>query len=104
MGRVIQMGSKPASLLCLGLLLLLGSSVALAGNQPCSGRKGGIARCDGELFLCRDGSISASKKNCALMFGEPAPSPGRNRCCATPRVAVAALAAFAPGPGAGSTA
>lgn len=75
MGRVIQMRSKSASLLCLGLLLLLGSSVALAGNQPCSGRKGGIAGCDGELFLCRDGSISASKKNCALMFGEPAPSP-----------------------------
>jgi hypothetical protein len=37
-----------------------------------SGSKGGIARCDGELFVCNDGSISGSKKNCGAMLGQPA--------------------------------
>ncbi|MEK1905920.1 MAG: hypothetical protein AAAB13_09085 [Pseudomonas sp.] len=47
-------------------ILLLGlCGPALAGNQPCSGSKGGIARCDGALFVCNDGSISGSKKNCS---------------------------------------
>ncbi|AZD29161.1 YdcA family protein [Pseudomonas chlororaphis] len=46
-------------------LLLLAAAPAFAANQPCSGKKGGIAGCDGELFLCNDGSISASKKNCS---------------------------------------
>jgi hypothetical protein len=41
-----------------------------AANTPCSGAKGGIARCDGALFLCNDGSISGSKKNCAAMYGD----------------------------------
>ncbi|WP_017906494.1 hypothetical protein [Pseudomonas asplenii] len=49
--------------------LLVGSGVALAANTPCSGSKGGIAGCDGETFLCNDGSISASKKNCSAMLG-----------------------------------
>lgn len=53
------------------LVVCLVSSAAWAGNTPCSGKKGGIDRCDGELFLCNDGSISASKKNCAAMFGTP---------------------------------
>ncbi|MDI2533544.1 hypothetical protein OLM94_08950 [Pseudomonas aeruginosa] len=34
---------------------------ALAANSPCSGKKGGIAGCDG--------SISASKRSCAAYFG-----------------------------------
>lgn len=50
------------------LLLALGTS-ALASNQPCSGRKGGIAGCDGDTFLCSDGSISASKKSCSAVLG-----------------------------------
>jgi len=50
------------------LLLALGTS-ALAANQPCSGRKGGIAGCDGDTFLCNDGSISASKKSCSATLG-----------------------------------
>ncbi|WP_025109080.1 hypothetical protein [Pseudomonas sp. H1h] len=52
-----------------GLLLMLLSTATLAGNTPCSGKKGGIDRCDGDLFLCNDGSISGSKKSCAAMFG-----------------------------------
>jgi hypothetical protein len=48
------------------LLLLLGlSELCTAANQPCSGKKGDIARCDGELFVCNDGSISGSKRNCS---------------------------------------
>ncbi|MDD0977128.1 hypothetical protein [Pseudomonas fontis] len=43
----------------------MAGSGALAGNTPCSGSKGGIARCDGDLFLCNDGSISGSKKSCS---------------------------------------
>lgn len=52
------------------LLLTLGlPHYSLAANTPCSGAKGGIARCDGALFVCNDGSISGSKKNCALTRG-----------------------------------
>lgn len=72
MNARIRVGWTPLTLLC---LMLLGSTLVLAANQPCSGRKGGVARCDGELFLCNDGSISASNKNCALMFGQPSSTP-----------------------------
>ncbi|QBF27379.1 hypothetical protein EXN22_17415 [Pseudomonas tructae] len=65
----------------LALVLVLATSSALAANKPCSGRKGGIAGCDGDLFLCNDGSISASKKSCsASMYGraaQPAVQPLR---------------------------
>lgn len=69
---------------CLSLFLLpllLGVTSAQAANTPCSGRKGGIAGCDGEIFLCKDGSISASKKNCSAIYGtriaRPAAQPLR---------------------------
>ncbi|WP_416366795.1 hypothetical protein [Pseudomonas sp. UFMG81] len=51
------------------LALCLAAPAAHAGNTPCSGRKGGIAGCDGATFLCNDGSISASKKNCSALYG-----------------------------------
>ncbi|QQZ44329.1 hypothetical protein IF690_12620 [Pseudomonas sp. SK3(2021)] len=51
-------------------LLLLAAAPAFAANQPCSGKKGGIAGCDGELFLCNDGSISSSRKNCSARYGD----------------------------------
>ncbi|WP_245294249.1 hypothetical protein [Rhizobium etli] len=38
-------------------------------NTPCSGRKGGIDHCQGETFICRDGSVSASKKSCEATMG-----------------------------------
>jgi len=54
----------------IALMLLLISSTLLAANTPCSGRKGGIAGCDGDTFLCNDGSISASKRSCSAQFGQ----------------------------------
>lgn len=50
--------------LLLGLVL---SASAFAANTPCSGKKGGIAHCDNGRFICKDGSVSQSKKVC----GEP---------------------------------
>ena len=51
------------------VLLALLSASAVAANTPCSSKKGGIDRCDGDLFLCNDGSISGSKKSCTAMYG-----------------------------------
>lgn len=66
--------------LCLVIASALGFSTleALAANTPCSGRRGGIAGCDGDLFLCNDGSISGSKKSCSAYMGmrnAPAAAP-----------------------------
>lgn len=55
--------------LALLLLSLCFMQPALAANKPCSGAKGGIARCDGALFVCNDGSISGSKKICSASYG-----------------------------------
>lgn len=57
--------------LCLVIAAVLGlaSLEVAAANTPCSGRKGGIAGCDGDLFLCNDGSISGSKKSCSVYMG-----------------------------------
>ena len=85
----------------LGLILMLSSLSVLAANTPCSGRKGGIAGCDGDVFLCNDGSISASKKSCTAYTGNrlarPAVQPlqGRSQSCSC--VAVRTV----PGHGAG---
>ncbi|HTK03052.1 MAG TPA: hypothetical protein VL522_25745 [Bordetella sp.] len=51
----------------LALLILAAcfSATAYASNYPCSGSKGGVDHCLGEQFLCRDGSISASKRICS---------------------------------------
>lgn len=65
MGTLNRIGWMPV----IGLLLALVSASTVAANTPCSGKKGGIDRCDGDLFLCNDGSISGSKKSCAAMFG-----------------------------------
>lgn len=50
------------------LLFALGACAlafnAVAANYPCSGGKGGVSHCSGELFVCNDGSISGSKKVC----------------------------------------
>lgn len=65
MRTLIRLGGMPIVLLLLSVV----SASAWAGNTPCSGKKGGIDRCDGELFLCNDGSISASKKSCSSIYG-----------------------------------
>jgi hypothetical protein len=49
------------------LLAIVG--VADAENTPCSGRKGGIAGCQGDTFICNDGSVSASKRSCSAYTG-----------------------------------
>lgn len=56
---------------------LLACLPALAANTPCSGRKGGVSHCDGETFVCNDGSISASKKICSATgrSAKPASAP-----------------------------
>lgn len=48
------------------------STLASAGypaNKPCSGKKGGISHCQGQYFVCRDGSTSQSKKDCRAFLG-----------------------------------
>uniref|UniRef100_UPI003F493764 YdcA family protein n=1 Tax=Ensifer adhaerens TaxID=106592 RepID=UPI003F493764 len=42
---------------------------AYAANEPCSGRKGGISNCQGDTFICNDGSVSGSKKSCVAYMG-----------------------------------
>lgn len=51
------------------IVLLVATGSAPAANTPCSGKKGGIERCQGETFICRDGSVSASKKSCIATMG-----------------------------------
>ena len=47
-----------------GCLLAISVSADARGREPCSGRKGGIAYCSGSKFVCRDGSISQSRRMC----------------------------------------
>ncbi|WP_160286903.1 hypothetical protein ACA097_00915 [Pseudomonas sp. QL9] len=65
------MPGSPRLPLLLAIVLAAASFHADATNTPCSGHKGGISRCDGELFLCNDGSISGSKKSCPAYLGVP---------------------------------
>ncbi|MDU9414896.1 hypothetical protein RTW82_21385 [Pseudomonas sp. zfem005] len=64
-------------LLLLALAFAALSQPAYAGNTPCSGSKGGIARCDGDLFLCNDGSISGSKRSCPTYLGTSRTAPNQ---------------------------
>ncbi|SNS47145.1 hypothetical protein SAMN05444352_108132 [Pseudomonas japonica] len=59
----------------LSLALVFLANASWAGNTPCSGRKGGIAGCAGDAFLCNDGSVSASKKSCSAYTGNRNPRP-----------------------------
>ena len=50
--------------ICLLIALTVAVAPVLAGrkgNQPCSKKKGGIARCSNGKYVCKDGSISQSK-------------------------------------------
>lgn len=51
----------------IGCALHLGPTVA--ANEPCGGKKGGINHCQGSTFICNDGSVSGSKKNCQSYMG-----------------------------------
>lgn len=44
---------------------LLAAQAEARGNTPCSGKKGGVSHCSGGKFVCKDGSISRSKKVCS---------------------------------------
>ncbi|WP_374980032.1 hypothetical protein PSGK_30085 [Pseudomonas solani] len=61
----------------LALALAALSQPTYAGNTPCSGSKGGIARCDGDLFLCNNGSISGSKRSCPSYLGTSRTAPNQ---------------------------
>ncbi|WP_245507223.1 hypothetical protein [Rhizobium sp. PP-CC-3G-465] len=71
------------------LFSLVAGHAFAAGNTPCSGRKGGVDHCQGERFICRDGSISASKKSCSATHqplgllgtsSQSAPATGTTTC------------------------
>lgn len=51
------------------LFLMVQPFAEARGRQPCSGSKGGISHCQGATFVCNDGSVSASKKNCSAVHG-----------------------------------
>ena len=55
----------------LGTLLLLISANGFAADlPPCSGNKGGINHCEGTQFICNDGKVSGSKKDCTAIMGQ----------------------------------
>ncbi|WP_255576260.1 hypothetical protein [Comamonas sp. Y33R10-2] len=54
---------------CAFAVLALASFHANSANYPCSGKKGGVAHCAGEQFVCNDGSISGSKRSCSAEMG-----------------------------------
>lgn len=56
------------SVLLLGFVFLSLTAVC-AANSPCSGKKGGVSHCQGAIFICNDGSVSASKRNCSAVIG-----------------------------------
>lgn len=78
------MKKRTASVVLLSLVLLCGT--ALAGNTPCSGKKGGVSHCAGGKHVCNDGSISASKKVCSVgaterqSFTAPKPTEAQGEC------------------------
>ncbi|WSH75174.1 hypothetical protein U8Q02_28065 (plasmid) [Rhizobium leguminosarum] len=65
----VQQGWFRTAFVIAGLAI---STASEAANTPCSGSKGGINRCQGETFICRDGSVSASKKSCTAAMGTAA--------------------------------
>lgn len=60
-------------IIIVGALLL--PTIGLAQNTLCSGKGGGIARCDGSKFVCNDGSYNKSKKDCPTVFGNESAIP-----------------------------
>ncbi|MCY1548755.1 hypothetical protein D9M68_848830 [compost metagenome] len=55
---------KIVAILAIGLLVA-SQTASARGNTPCSGKKGGIAHCSGAKFVCKDGTISQSKRTCS---------------------------------------
>ena len=92
------------------MLPCLAMPPAMARNYPCSGAKGGISHCQGETFICNDGSVSGSKKHCSATHGSGNTAAARlfsNNRNMAPSVkktpgAVVVAAIIAPAPEAGS--
>lgn len=57
---------KLITVLMMSAVMVASADADARGRQPCSGKKGGVSHCtkDGK-FVCRDGSISKSKKICS---------------------------------------
>ncbi|MDR2240027.1 MAG: hypothetical protein LBE33_06240 [Zoogloeaceae bacterium] len=73
---------KQATITLLLCLCAVGAAGTVsAASAPCGGSKGGISRCEGEKFICNDGSVSASKKKCSTAeYGaEEKPSPAKKK-------------------------
>jgi len=47
------------------VMALSAPALAARGNQPCSGKKGGVSHCSSGKFVCNDGSVSRSKRTCS---------------------------------------
>jgi hypothetical protein len=60
------------------VLALCLTGAAHAQNTPCSGKKGGISHCQGDRFVCNDGTVSASKKDCSIVFKRADKATSRN--------------------------
>jgi endonuclease G len=50
------------------LLILLFLPITSWSATPCSGKKAGISHCNGTQFVCNDGSVSKSIKDCSVYF------------------------------------
>lgn len=57
------------AIIVISVLLSSAATAAYPANKPCSGKKGGISHCQGQYFVCRDGSTSQSKKDCRAFLG-----------------------------------
>lgn len=51
-------------MLCGAVLVISFNADISAQNKPCSGKKGGVSHCENGKFVCKDGSVSKSKKVC----------------------------------------
>ena len=58
---------KLVGLAVFGLVFSLSDASAM--NTPCSGSKGGVKACQGSKFLCNNGTLSRSKRNCSGIGG-----------------------------------
>ncbi|PZV39016.1 hypothetical protein [Mesorhizobium kowhaii] len=69
------MGKFLAVVLFVAGVSVLPAQYCYAANTPCSGRKGGISHCQGRTFICNDGSVSASKRDCSADNGGGSSQP-----------------------------
>lgn len=54
-------------------------ATAHAANYPCSKSKGGVSHCNGQYFVCNDGTVSRSKKICSVGDYAPPDKPPKGK-------------------------